>query len=137
MRILLIYDIVNDRHRVKIVDACMDYGLDRIQYSAFTGLLGRNHQEELMLRIKAILGDGEGRIHLIPLTKKLGESVCLLNRAWIIGKRMRMSDHNLPMNEDDFLEIQPETGEKFVTISLLKQYIYCPRVVYYETCTPG
>jgi CRISPR-associated exonuclease Cas4 len=48
-----------------------------------------------------------------------------------------MSDHNLPMNEDDFLEIPPETGEKFVTISLLKQYIFCPRVVYYETCTPG
>jgi CRISPR-associated protein Cas2 len=70
MRILLIYDIVNDRHRVKIVDACMDYGLDRVQYSAFMGQLGRNHQEELMLRIRAILGDGEGRIHLYPIDEK-------------------------------------------------------------------
>lgn len=44
---------------------------------------------------------------------------------------------DLPMNEDDALLIPPETGERIVTISLLKQYVYCPRVVYYETCTPG
>ena len=44
---------------------------------------------------------------------------------------------DLPMNDDDALLIPPETGEDAVTISLLKQYTYCPRVVYYETCTPG
>lgn len=43
---------------------------------------------------------------------------------------------NLPTNDDEVL-IEPERGEEMVTISLLKQYIYCPRVVYYETCTPG
>ncbi|MDX1993571.1 MAG: CRISPR-associated protein Cas4 [bacterium] len=44
---------------------------------------------------------------------------------------------DLPMNEDDMLEVAPETSvEDAVPISLLKQYIYCPRVVYYETCTP-
>jgi len=41
------------------------------------------------------------------------------------------------MNDDDPLLIEPERGEEKVTISLLKQYTYCPRVVYYETCTPG
>lgn len=44
---------------------------------------------------------------------------------------------DLPMNDEDALRILPEMGEGTVTISLLKQYIYCPRVVYYETCTPG
>jgi CRISPR-associated exonuclease Cas4 len=45
---------------------------------------------------------------------------------------------DLPMNEDDLIEILPERPpEETITISLLKQYIYCPRVVYYETCTPG
>ncbi len=44
--------------------------------------------------------------------------------------------HNLPTNDDDAL-IRPELGAELVTISLLKQYTYCPRVVYYETCTPG
>lgn len=44
---------------------------------------------------------------------------------------------NLPTNDDEDWMIEPETGEEQVTITLLKQYIYCPRVVYYETCTPG
>jgi CRISPR-associated exonuclease Cas4 len=48
-----------------------------------------------------------------------------------------MNDDDLSMDEDDLLQIVPENGyEEAVTISLLKQYTYCPRVVYYETCTP-
>jgi CRISPR-associated exonuclease Cas4 len=44
---------------------------------------------------------------------------------------------NLPTNDEDDILIEPETGEEQVTISLLKQYTYCPRIAYYETCTPG
>lgn len=44
---------------------------------------------------------------------------------------------DLPTNDDDILQIRPEDDNDLVTISLLKQYVYCPRVVYYETCTPG
>jgi CRISPR-associated protein Cas2 len=73
MRILLIYDIVDDRRRTKIADACLDYGLDRVQMSAFTGLLNRSHQEELMLRIDTVLGDSEGKIHLYPIDQKAWE----------------------------------------------------------------
>ncbi|MBE2181781.1 MAG: CRISPR-associated protein Cas4 [Anaerolineae bacterium] len=43
---------------------------------------------------------------------------------------------DLPMNEEAHL-IEPERDQELVTVTLLKQYIYCPRVVYYETCTPG
>lgn len=70
MRLLLVYDIVNDRQRAKVADACLDYGLDRVQYSAFTGLLSRTHQEELMLRIESIIGDGAACIHLYPIDEK-------------------------------------------------------------------
>jgi CRISPR-associated exonuclease Cas4 len=44
---------------------------------------------------------------------------------------------DLPTNDEDALLIEPENISDLVTISLLKQYTYCPRVVYYETCTPG
>ncbi len=70
MPLLLIYDIPDDRARSKIADACLDYGLDRIQYSAFSGILSRNHQEELMLRIEAILDEKPGSIQLIPICDK-------------------------------------------------------------------
>lgn len=70
MRLLLVYDIVNDRQRAKVADTCLDYGLDRIQYSAFGGTLSRTHQEELMLRIRDIVGDGAACIHLYPIDEK-------------------------------------------------------------------
>jgi CRISPR-associated protein Cas2 len=68
MRILLVYDITEDKVRSKIADVCEDYGLDRFQYSAFTGELSRNHQEELMLRIEKLLGETSGYIRLVPIS---------------------------------------------------------------------
>jgi len=66
MHLILVYDIADDRIRAKIADACLDYGLDRIQFSAFTGQLSRNHQEELMLHIAKVLGKKPGNVMLIP-----------------------------------------------------------------------
>jgi CRISPR-associated protein Cas2 len=70
MHVLLVYDIVEDQRRTKIADACLDYGLDRIQYSAFAGVLTRNHQEELMLKIRDLLDETPGKIHLYPIEEK-------------------------------------------------------------------
>jgi CRISPR-associated protein Cas2 len=67
MNCLLVYDIPDDRKRTKIADACLDYGLDRIQYSAFSGKLQSTHQEELMLKIKKILGKKPGNVQLFTL----------------------------------------------------------------------
>lgn len=65
--IILVYDIPDDRKRTKIADACIDYGLDRIQYSAFIGRLLPTHQDELILKIKKILGKKPGNVQLFPL----------------------------------------------------------------------
>lgn len=67
MRCLLIYDISDDRKRAKIADACLDYGLDRVQYSAFCGDISRNHQEELFLKVTRILGKAPGALLLVPI----------------------------------------------------------------------
>jgi len=67
MNVLLIYDIPDDAKRTKIADACLDYGLDRIQYSAFTGKLQNTLQEELILKIKKILGKKPGSVQLYSL----------------------------------------------------------------------
>lgn len=68
MHLLLLYDISSDRIRHKIAMACEDYGLDRMQYSAFAGILSRNHQEELMLKIKHLMDGQPGRVQLIPVS---------------------------------------------------------------------
>ncbi|MGI6379223.1 MAG: CRISPR-associated endonuclease Cas2 [Anaerolineae bacterium] len=66
-RCILVYDIGDDRVRARVADVCLDYGLDRIQWSAFVGLLSRNEQEELLLRITDLLEDHAGDIRLFPI----------------------------------------------------------------------
>ncbi len=70
MRCLVVYDIPDDRTRAKVAAFCLDYGLDRVQYSAFLGDLSRNHQEELMLKIGGRLGDRAGKVHLFVICEK-------------------------------------------------------------------
>lgn len=65
--VLVIYDISHDGTRTKVADICLDYGLDRIQYSAFAGELTRTHQEELWLRIKRKVGKRAARIFVVPM----------------------------------------------------------------------
>lgn len=68
--LLVLYDIQIDRIRTKVSEACLDYGLERIQYSAFAGKLTRNKREELWLRLKAILEDHSGKILVQPVCEK-------------------------------------------------------------------
>lgn len=70
MRCLLFYDIPSDRIRTKIADTCLDYGLDRAQYSVFTGDISRNLQDELFLKVTDLLGDEDGHIMLVPICQK-------------------------------------------------------------------
>ncbi len=70
MQTLVVYDIPNDRARGKIADVCQDYGLDRIQYSAFLGKLQRTHQEELLKKIASKLGKRPGKVHLFAICER-------------------------------------------------------------------
>jgi CRISPR-associated protein Cas2 len=68
--VYLIYDIPDDRVRYRVAERCKDYGLDRIQYSAFAGDLDRNRREELMLRLAKTLGKKPGNIRLQPVCSR-------------------------------------------------------------------
>ena len=67
MQCLLIYDIPHDGARQKVADACLDFGLQRVQYSAFAGDLSRTHQRALFKEIHTRLGRRAGNIQLFPL----------------------------------------------------------------------
>jgi CRISPR-associated protein Cas2 len=66
----VIYDIEDDHIRNRIAEACKDYGLMRIQYSAFSGMLTRNKSNELFLRLKKELGKKQGKILVQPVCQK-------------------------------------------------------------------
>jgi CRISPR-associated protein Cas2 len=70
MQCLLIYDIPNDRARQKVADACLDYGLQRVQYSAFVGDLSRSHQRALFGEIKKRVRGKAANVQLFPLNEQ-------------------------------------------------------------------
>jgi CRISPR-associated protein Cas2 len=77
LRTLVIYDIEDDRIRLKISETCLDYGLVRIQFSAFLGTLNRNKREELFLKLSSLLDDNPGKILLQPICDKDVKGVLL------------------------------------------------------------
>ena len=79
--LLIIYDIPHDRTRTRVSDTCLDYGLERIQYSAFLGRLSRTHQEELWLRLRRILGQHDGCIQSFKLCQSCWDGRKQLGRA--------------------------------------------------------
>ncbi|MCS7222779.1 MAG: CRISPR-associated endonuclease Cas2 [Anaerolineae bacterium] len=70
MPCLVIYDIPDDRVRTKVAELCLDYGLDRIQYSAFVGQLGSLHRRELMARIQRKIGRRAAKVQLIYVAEE-------------------------------------------------------------------
>ncbi len=86
MSVVLIYDIENDRLRTRIADACMDYGLERIQFSAFFGKLNRNRRQELALRMQREIGGGSARVRIIPVCE--GD----LKDMWVLEQYRRDAD---------------------------------------------
>ena len=70
MTVLLLYDITDDRKRAKAANVCLDYGLERIQYSAFLGDVTAARREELLAKLRRLLTGADARIHLFPLCDK-------------------------------------------------------------------
>ncbi|WP_447977325.1 CRISPR-associated endonuclease Cas2 [Candidatus Nitrospira bockiana] len=66
----VLYDIRDDSTRTRVAEVCKDYGLERIQFSAFSGSLSRNRREELFLRLEETLGDRPGKILVQPVCEK-------------------------------------------------------------------
>ncbi len=67
---IIIYDIPSDKLRSKIADVCQDYGLDRIQFSAFLGEINHNRREELLQKIKREIGKKPANVQLFPICDK-------------------------------------------------------------------
>lgn len=67
MRLLVVYDVEADKIRNRVIDACKDYGLKRIQYSAFTGDLNHNLRQELEKRLRRIIDGNRAKVNILPV----------------------------------------------------------------------
>lgn len=68
--VYIFYDIENDGIRNKIAEKCKDYGLERIQFSGFSGVLNRNKREELFLKLSSLIGNKSGKVLMLPICER-------------------------------------------------------------------
>jgi len=61
----VIYDISENGHRLKVSEACKNFGLKRIQKSAFCGIMTKNVAEMLAIRCNEILEETDC-VFIIP-----------------------------------------------------------------------
>jgi CRISPR-associated protein Cas2 len=64
---LVVYDVPDDAIRHRISEACLDYGLERFQMSAFWGHLTAPRRKELFVWLVELLGEASGRILVQPI----------------------------------------------------------------------
>lgn len=62
----VIYDVTENKIRSKIANKCKNYGLRRVQKSAFLGSLSRNKIEMLSLEIKEVLNGSDDAVFIFP-----------------------------------------------------------------------
>lgn len=65
IRVIVVYDISDDGVRHRVSETCLDYGLDREQFSVFTGRLKAIHIRELTKLLRAQLRSGQ--VQVIPV----------------------------------------------------------------------
>lgn len=83
MRYLIVYDITDDGLRYKVAETLKDYGLTRIQYSAFIGFLRRNKLNSLIHDLKNLISDSTENVQIYPIC-----NTCFKGRREI-GKHKR------------------------------------------------
>jgi CRISPR-associated protein Cas2 len=64
---VVIYDITDDNLRALVAETLKDYGLQRIQYSAFIGSLRRDKLNSLIVDLKNLIKDLVENVQLYPV----------------------------------------------------------------------
>ena len=66
MLVWVIYDISENRYRSRVAKICKNYGLFRVQKSAFLGDLNRNESDSLALECEAIIDESDS-VYVFPM----------------------------------------------------------------------
>lgn len=67
MNVLVIYDITPDDVRLRVASICKDFGLVRIQKSAFLGVLSGERRKEMKVRLERVMSGVRGNIQIFQI----------------------------------------------------------------------
>ena len=96
---LICYDITEDDVRTSVSNICKDAGLQRIQYSVFTGKMSKADLKSLRVRLESELSDCTGQILILPAC-----SSCVKKRELLSSSAEEEADEVPdPMEEEEVL----------------------------------
>jgi CRISPR-associated protein Cas2 len=73
--IVVSYDIVDDRRRLKVAKALLDFGGKRVQRSVFEGYITPANLEKLRERVRKVIDDREDSVRFYRLCDLCLESI--------------------------------------------------------------
>lgn len=94
---LLLYDVEDDKTRDRIAQTCMDFGMSRLQYSAFGGELNRNRRQELLLAVEELIGGEAARILAVPICAEDIKQIWKLDQYSSPGKKAPLVADRRPL----------------------------------------
>ena len=78
----IIYDIGDDTSRTKVAKICKQYGLTRVQYSAFLGRLEKSRLDELGERFKELIDEDEDSVYIFPFCQEDFRNIKMVGKAF-------------------------------------------------------
>ncbi len=78
----IIYDIVEDKARARVAKACKQYGLERVQKSAFLGKLKLNRFDELAEKCLDLIDEDNDSVYLFPFCQDDFKKIKVLGQGF-------------------------------------------------------
>lgn len=78
----IIYDIVDDKTRLRVAKACKQYGLERVQKSAFLGRLESNRFDELTVKFEKMIDEEADSVYVFPFCQEDFRRVKVLGQGF-------------------------------------------------------
>lgn len=82
MLVWVVYDITKDKPRSRVAKICKDYGLYRVQKSAFLGDMNRNQIDELILKFKELVDTESDSVYIFPMCEDDFKKVKIIGIAF-------------------------------------------------------
>jgi len=80
--IWIIYDIVDDKTRNRIAKTCKQYGLERVQKSAFLGKLELSRFDELAVKCQSLIDEDNDSVYLFPFCQDDFKKIKVLGQGF-------------------------------------------------------
>ncbi len=78
----VVYDISDDRTRLKVAKRCLGFGLERVQKSVFLGQVETNRLEEIELFSRELLDLKTDSVYIFPMCRDDFGKVRLVGRGF-------------------------------------------------------